>query len=105
MIHAGPHDHWQCPACRHQFSQLPPSGNELPDLNLSRQKFQATRLTTLVVLVLCILLGGLVFFQAGLTPQENSIRYTELTVLTILGIAAGFVWAYTEFALTLKSRR
>ena len=105
MIHAGPHGEWICSACGKRVKDPSSSHFEVPVATLSQQKYQRLRIAALAVLVLSLILGLLVFFQFGLTLQENSIRQFELAVLAILGIAAAFVLACTEFALTLKSRR
>jgi len=98
----------RCPACHQAISASAAAraseARELPELRMPMGNFRTVRLASIAVLTISILLGLLIFFQIGLTQQNDTVRQFELVLLAIFGVGAAFVLTYVHFAMNLKSR-
>jgi len=99
-----------CPACHREVVSSNsvdggrPASGEVLDQHSHRANYQAARSAAIAVFLVSLVVGLIVFFQAGLTIHETSIREMELILLTTLGVASALVWVYSEIAMKMKSR-
>jgi len=75
-------------------------GKEIPELSPSAVRMQWVRSISLCFCLAAVLICLWRLFPSG----KNSAHPAELTAIAIIAIISAFVWFYTQFAITLKSR-
>lgn len=75
-------------------------GKEIPELSPSAACMQWVQVISLCFCVAAVVYCLWRLFQSG----ENPAHPTELTAIAIIAIISAFVWFYTQFAITLKSK-
>lgn len=101
-----------CPVCHRSIQTESPArslqsekGGELPELSHSMTDYRVVRNAAAAVFAVTVLSGILLFYRGGFRDVTTTTQQIQLTALSVMGIGAAFVCAYTAFVLNLKSRQ